>query len=179
VPPKDAANYTPEQIAFARERYADRTVSVAQIERETGMSTRTLYYFVDGAEGRYPALPRRRVATGGKPRAPGGDRTALVARLWRTAERQVREIEQRLARHRQEPDDRERDARVLAVLVKTLRELSALDETKTGDISKDATYDDDEGPRDIDEFRRELARRMDAFVASRTGAGIPGDIEPA
>ena len=57
-----------------------------------------------------------------------GDRVALVGRLWRTAEAQVRDIEERLARHQQQPDERERDARTLAVLVKTMRELSALDD---------------------------------------------------
>jgi hypothetical protein len=96
-----------------------------------------------------------------------------VARIWRTAEAQVRDIEDRLRARAQPPDEREKDARTLAVLVKTLRELTALDEAE----GRSETEDDDSGPRDIDEFRRDLARRMDAFVAERTRAGVPGDGE--
>ncbi len=59
-----------------------------------------------------------------------GSRTAVVKRLWRTAERQVRDIEARLIAAGQEPADRESDARLMAVLVKTLAELTALDERK-------------------------------------------------
>jgi hypothetical protein len=176
VPPKNAEAFSSETVTRARALYADPSVSVDRIKRETAMSTGTLYYFVDGADGRLPALPRRRIVFGRRRRALMGNRVSLIARLWRTAERQVRDIEDRIARHQQEPDERERDARVLAVLVKTLRELSTLDEAQ-GDAT--TTGEDDDGPRDIDEFRRELARRMDAFVASRTGAGIPGDTEPA
>ena len=95
-----------------------------------------------------------------------GDRVAIVRRLWRTAEAQVRDIEGRLRQDQQQPDERERDARMLAVLVKTLRELSALDEFQGA--TPTTAGDDDEVPRDIDEFRRELARRIDAFVAART-----------
>ena len=126
-----------------------------------------------------PALPRRRIVLGRKRRALMGNRVSLIARLWRTAERQVRDIEDRIARRQQAPDERERDARVLAVLVKTLRELSALDEAHAETATTDMNSDDDDGPRDIDEFRRELARQMDAFVESRTGTRISGDAEPA
>ncbi|MGH6768375.1 MAG: hypothetical protein ACRECO_05060, partial [Xanthobacteraceae bacterium] len=76
-------------------------------------------------------------------------------------------IEDRLVGKRQQPDERERDTRMLAMLAKTLRELSAFDETTT-----ESTDQNDEGPRDIDEFRRDLARRMDAFVERRLGTGL-------
>jgi hypothetical protein len=103
------------------------------------------------------------------------DRASLVKQMWRTAEAQVREIEERLRRAGQGPDERERDARVLAVLAKTLRELAALDQANTGAAAPPADdADDDPMPRDIDEFRRELARRIHAFVDSRGGAGLPG-----
>ena len=109
-----------------------------------------------------------------------GDRASLVRQMWRTAEAQVREIEERLQRARQAPDERERDARVLAVLAKTLRELAVLDQANTDAAARAAPpqpddADDDPVPRDIDEFRRELARRIHAFVASRGGAGLPGE----
>ena len=61
--------------------------------------------------------------------------------------------------------DRARDARTLAVLVKTMRELLALDKHQGRRGAAGSSEHDDAGPRDLDEFRRELARRMDAIVA--------------
>jgi hypothetical protein len=103
---------------------------------------------------------------------PSADRAALVKRLWRAAETQVGEIEQRLARDAAEPLERERDARVLAVLAKTLRELSALDAAQPNNSR--APADDDAVPRDLDELRRSLSRKLEALVAARAG-GIPGE----
>lgn len=82
-------------------------------------------------------------------------REQLVARLWRAAERQVCAIEQRI----DAGDDR--SSHELAVLVKTLRELSALDPA----AGRTAGEDDDAGPRDMDEFRNELEREIEALVA--------------
>ena len=101
------------------------------------------------------------------------DRAALVKRMWRAADAQVREIEHRLSRDAPRPLDRERDARVLAVLAKTLRELSALDESKQSKRTI-APADDDAVPRDMGELRRSLARKLEALVAGR-GADIPDE----
>jgi hypothetical protein len=130
---------------------------------------------LDGAipgRPRLPPMPRRMIPG----RAPESDiRSALIAKLWRTAKRQVSEIEARLKRIAPQPSERESDMRALAVLVKTLRELTALEEAHGDARPNNATdaVDDDPIPRDIDEFRRELARRMDAFVERRTGSGVP------
>lgn len=170
---------SPEQIAQARQMYLDG-VKVADIRRTTGMTDGQLYYWLDGGppdgEQHLPPLPRRRIVPRRSPRRRklSGDRVALVSRLWRTAEAQVRDIEERLAHHQQQPDDRERDARTLAVLVKTMRELVALDDIRDGGASPAESEHDDGGPRDLDEFRRELARRMEAIIAARTEAG-PGE----
>jgi hypothetical protein len=120
--------------------------------------------------------PRRRVIAGKRRRPLKDTRTSLVARLWRTAERQVRDIEARLTAVQQEPAERERDARVLSVLVKTLRELAAFDEATLESQSEKETAaeDDDAVPRDIDELRRELARRVDRIRERRTADGTPG-----
>ncbi len=83
-------------------------------------------------------------------------------RLWRTAERQVRDIEDRLRLNLQQPDERERDARVLATMVKTLRELRALQE------AEEEPSGEDEGPSNLDDFRRELARKIDGIIAARS-----------
>jgi hypothetical protein len=77
--------------------------------------------------------------------------------------------------------DAERTARTLGLLTQTLQHLQRL---RAGRAPESRSYDDenndDDLPRDIDEFRRDLARRIDAFVASRTEPrGADGDCEPA
>ncbi|MGE0062849.1 MAG: hypothetical protein AB7T86_12325 [Xanthobacteraceae bacterium] len=75
------------------------------------------------------------------------------------------------------PSDAERAARTLASIARTLRELSLMNragDVSTGEGPEAATdHDDDPVPRDLDEFRRELARRINAFVEDRTGGGLP------
>jgi hypothetical protein len=167
--------HSPEIIARARQMYADGAL-FADICKACGLSTGGLTYWIDGGpakgERHLDPLPRRNRAMARirRGRRTKGDRIALIARLWRTAEAQVRDIEERLMRHAQQPDDREKDARTLAVLVKTLRELSALD----GADGQPETEDD--GPHDIEEFRRELARRMEAVVAGRAHR-VPGEAQ--
>lgn len=142
------------------------------IMRETGLSSGTFYKILDGDYGaeELPTIQRRHSLMGARGR---GGRMALVARLWSTADRQVREIEKRLRRGAQQPTDRERDARVLAVLVRTLRDLNAFDQaTKAAGAAMDPAEHDDM-PTDIDEFRNELARRINAFVDEREGDGVP------
>jgi hypothetical protein len=92
-----------------------------------------------------------------------GKRAVVVRRLWRTAEAQVSEIERRLIDETQQPEERERDARTLAVLARTLRDLDALD----GDNSGRQAPDDDTIPRDVDELRRSLSQKLEALVAER------------
>lgn len=81
-------------------------------------------------------------------------RAALAARLWRAAERQAAEVEQRIAAGPRPVADAERDARVLSVLARTLRELSAVDAAAQDED------DDDAAPDDIDELRSALDERL-------------------
>ena len=182
-----------DEITEVRRQYA-AGVPVADIRDQFGLTSGALYTIVDGVTLGLPALPRRHVfATrpacqrggasaekhGGK-RSPATNKHAdrrrvLVERLWRAAGKQVRAIERRLGDGEQEPPERERDARMLAVLVKTLRELAALDPARNSEPPPAEPEDDDPVPRDIDEFRRELARRIQAFVGSQGGAGVPDD----
>jgi hypothetical protein len=69
------------------------------------------------------------------------------------------------------PGDAERCARTLAILTKTLHALARL---RGGATEHGLRHDDDDIPADIDEFRHDLARRIDAFVASRTDGRIAG-----
>ncbi len=174
------ATPTPEQVALARRLYQDG-VAVRDILTAAGIKLGALYRCLNGdfpdGSGIAPApVPLRH--QGVRVRQRMGSRAALVARMWKTAERQVEEIEDRLKAAGLELAERESNARTLAIVAKTLRELSIVDEakeTRKGRKRPDDDIDDDPVPRDINEFRRELARRIDALVDSRTGGGGDGD----
>jgi hypothetical protein len=160
----------PETVAQIRRQYADE-VLVSDICKQFTISRATLYKCLDrarDAEGKpLPKIPRRRSGVR-RQRTLTGDRVTLVARLWRTAEGQVREIEDRLARREQAPDERERDARVMALLSRTLRELIAADKFTASAAAPSRTAvndDDDPVPRDIDELRRVVSSRLDGLIA--------------
>jgi hypothetical protein len=156
----------------ARQMYVER-VPIKEICAATGLNDHDLDFALRGgpyvaADVRmYAPIVRNRVIRKTPQRKDRqSPRAALVARLWKSAERQVADIHKRLRRAGLDPDERERDARMLAVMVKTLRELAALDD-------KAAPHDqrpqpDEPDNRDIDEFRRDLARRIEALVASQS-----------
>jgi hypothetical protein len=98
--------------------------------------------------------------------------TDTVERLYRAVREELAAVETlraQLKREPQSPQDAERTARTLSSLTETLQKLQRLQCA----VPQSGSYDDDM-PADIDEFRRELARRIEAFVASRSGAGDDG-----
>jgi hypothetical protein len=106
-------------------------------------------------------------------------RAALYARVYRAAAAQIDTVE-RVQKTLQptHPAPSERTARILAALNKTLLEIAALTKPDQGAPPDEA--DDDSVPRDIDECRRELARRIRGFVDARRNraaglCGEPGD----
>jgi hypothetical protein len=126
-----------------------------------------------------PKVPPRRkpmkkkAAAAAKQGYANAERADVVRRLWIAAEAQVRQLEERLAASL-EPADREREARAMAVLVKTLRDLNELDAARDkraaqNDDNAGATADmNHDDPRQIDDFRRELARRIEAIKSGAT-----------
>lgn len=113
-------------------------------------------------------------------------RRQVIARLWRSAERQVAEIEARMTRLDDDQQALEREAKTLAVIAKTVRDLVAIDSeaatlsrsrVKGADAShggtraRDDDYERADAVRDIDGFRSELARRLDELRAERGGEG--------
>lgn len=169
----------PPAALRGRQMYLERKPT-REILAETGLSHWALYHWIDGGpkiNGKrlLPALPRRRVVV--RRRILKADRIKLVTRMMRTAERQVEEIEIRLAQDGHAPSDRERDARLMAVLVKTLRELTALDalHDSGGQPQTDSGPEDDYDavPRELDDLRRELSRRLEA-MAGGNASGISG-----
>ena len=151
---------TREAIERAREMYA-QGFTVSRILGACDMSLGTFYAWLDGGPHQngsplYPPIPRRRTVVG-KRRKPLSDatRVSLAARLWRTAERQARDIEERLARPSQGGAERERDVRMLGVLVRSLRELAAFDR---GEEIAEAAHDD--GAADTARDRAEREKRL-------------------
>jgi len=162
---------TREQIKRARSMY-EQGFTVSRILAATDMALGTLYYWLSGGpreEGGplYPPIARRRQVVGKRRRPLETSRVSLAARLWRTAEGQVRDIEERLSRPALSPVERERDVRMLNVLVRTMRDLSLFDVAAVAGGAAGAS-DDDPVPADIDEFRFELARRIRGFIEQRT-----------
>jgi hypothetical protein len=168
---------TPDVVALVRRLYAEGAL-VKEIVAQSGIKNLTIIYrcvaglYPDGSGIKPAPIPQRR--QGVRVRHRAGSRAALVTRMWRTAERQVEEIEDRLTVAGLELVERESNARTLAIVAKTLRELSAVDEKTRGKESEKAN-DDDTPPRNIDDLRRELAKKLEAFVAGTVDA-VPDDI---
>jgi hypothetical protein len=171
---------TMAEIERARGMYA-QGFTVARCLAAGNMSLGTFYYWLDG--GPYlgpttdksavggdeagarmlPPIPRRRSIVGKRRKPLAGSRASLVARLYRTAERQALDIEQRLARPAGATPERERDVRMLAQLVTALRGLSAIEPIEAPPAAAVAAEEDDS----IDEFREVLARRLRGFIDAR------------
>jgi hypothetical protein len=109
------------------------------------------------------------------------DRLALVTRMMRASERQVAEVERRIGTSGDEGD---RDARMLAVIARTLRELTAIDalnreltETVTAGARKIRDNNDEYGPQDIEALRQSIARKLEAIIAEREDP-VSGEPDP-
>jgi hypothetical protein len=102
---------------------------------------------------------------GDVPTDPEATAALIAERLQGALARVLPAIEATLARltaSPQHPRETEQAARTLGVLMRTLRELNTL---ASQHALPGAAEDHDDGPpEDIDEFRRELARRINAFV---------------
>ena len=168
---------TPETVALVRCRYRENA-TLREISAESGITSLKIIYgcvdgdFPDGSAELLEAIPRRR---------PGrtlhrGSRASLVARMWHAADRQVADIEERMAAAGLEPTERESNTRMLAVVARTLRELNAVVEGKRARKDTTRNGDDESPPRNIEELRQALAQKLEVFVA-RAADDIPDDTE--
>ncbi|MCU0817905.1 MAG: hypothetical protein MUF11_01175 [Beijerinckiaceae bacterium] len=100
-------------------------------------------------------------------------RRRIVSRLWQTAEKQVDEVESRLAAQREDPQALERDAKTLAIIARTIRDLVAIDDeaiaSKAAEKQNHASLATP--ARALAEFRRELAERLEQLRLQDEGAG--------
>lgn len=100
---------------------------------------------------------------------PPATGAVLIDRVTGSIERELTQIETIIGAHRVDPHRRteaERRARTLASLARTLSELKRLG-PQSGEGKVKPADDDDAVPRDLDEFRRELSRRLDQMVGRR------------
>ncbi|MFG1427628.1 helix-turn-helix domain-containing protein [Roseixanthobacter glucoisosaccharinicivorans] len=182
----------PKAAGLARALYEAGT-PIRQIAAETGLSLASVYFWADrivepdGTVHHAPA-PRR---YGGRTTKPPSRsrRRVFLARLWHAAERQMDEIDARVAAldgpeaapARPGARDSEKDAKALAVLARVVRELGALDGAGAAEKSPatgkgGAAAQSEEGlrGRSLDTFRRELARRLDRLRQGGDGAEPAG-----
>lgn len=117
-----------------------------------------------------PALPAA------KRRSLPPSRKAVVTKLWRAAKRQLDAHEARLEELPKGAGASEADAKALAVLARTVRELVAMEATTAG---REDTSSNDLSPADglrhVAELRKELARRLDALADRELGQADPRD----
>ncbi len=107
------------------------------------------------------------------PLVPSGaiDRAALAARVQAAIEREIHMVDSILSTlGPPSADEAERAARTLASLARTLREVMRLDAPP----APPEPTDDTPLPRDVNELRRALSRKLDYIIAQRTAA-ISGD----
>ncbi|MFG1424417.1 helix-turn-helix domain-containing protein [Roseixanthobacter liquoris] len=189
IPPKAAGQ--------ARALYEAGT-PIRQIAAETGLSLASVYFWADRIvekDGTVHHAPAPRRYVGRTTKSPSRSRRrAFLARLWHAAERQMDEIDARIAAldaadasparpgaRGPGARDSEKDAKALAVLARVVRELGALDgEGAAGKASaaakSGAAAPSEEGlrGRNLDTFRRELARRLDRLREGGDGAEPAG-----
>src|SRR5450631_856034 len=195
--PPHCKKIAPELVAEGRRLYEQTRVPVPEIAALLGVSGATLQVRITEwgwRRRRYDTRSIDRVLAQrapAKPDVPGDTapvsgqvlplgRIDIAARVQDVVERELKAVERVL--DVLGPSDRgeaECTARTLASLSRTLRELAFINRTEETATSDD--HDDDAIPRDIDEFRYELARRIHAFVDAREGRdnAILGDAAPA
>ena len=164
----------------ARQLYEQDHLSYADIAIECGVTRATIMRWA-----RADQWKRQDKTDRVDPSDPPIDRRALVARAWRHADRQLQHVEKRMRKRGNVDVPLDESARLIATLVKTLRELAALDralldptdhhgDTPTQAEAAQTGARANELPRDADTLYEELAARMDRLRQDRDGNGSAG-----
>jgi hypothetical protein len=148
--------------AKARQAVADDNDDVARdkIAKARARETRPRHSLITPTNHKRSAVAR----LDDPPPAPVA---VMLGRVSLAIERELTQIERIVGGIRTKPAERteaERRARTLASLARTLREVMQL---RAGEEKK---QDDDAVPRDIGEFRRQLARRLEQLAAEAKAA---------
>ena len=187
--PPHCKKIAPELVAEGRRLYEQTMVPMREIAALFGVSPTTLQDRIVAwgwQRRRYDTrsvdlvIARHATAKSDAPQdaAPSAlppalpqERAAVAARVQATVERELTAVGRVLdVLGPSDRDEAERSARTLTSLARTLREVALINRTEEAAAPDD--IDDDPIPRDIDEFRRELTRRIRNFIeARRNGAG--------
>ena len=170
--------YTPEFLAEARRRVEQTTESMTSIAGKFGMHHSVLSKLIERERWVRPeaALRRRGLSpamrlaaeTDALADAPAPPDPAALDRIERAVLAELATVETMRASLDKEPlrpIDAERTARTLSIHAETLAKLRR---HRLAAAPHGGPDHDDDFPADIDAFRIDLARRIDAFVASRT-----------
>lgn len=168
----------PEKIAEVRQLYEGTNVPVRDLASICGLGVTTFLKRVKlwGWKPRnyrmrdYDAAAQRDIESIREIAAPAiaiAENETLIDRVRTAVEREIVAIEAVLARvegAKLRSTDAERAARTLATLVKTLREVAAL---QRDEKPEQASGEGEDEFRDLEEFRSELAERLDRLRRSR------------
>jgi hypothetical protein len=177
----------PERVAEGRELYENTLTPIRDIAKMMGLSLKTFDTRI--AEWKWQ---RRRYTSGGQaavevaasaPVLPEQTSAELPAdfanRLQRIINAHCDAVERTLRVVNPQNDaEAERSTRTLATIARAVAEITATANTAGRTTPNEA--DDDPVPRDIDEFRYALARRIRGFIEQRqkSAAGISGPGKP-
>ncbi len=190
--------FTPEQIEAARLLYENPQTPLPEVAASLKITRRTLEARIaewgwppraasprnggrarsksSGRVARQTHTARKQPKSKARPqpdaaKRPRSSRETLAVRVQRVVERELDAIDSILSvLGAADSAEAERSARTLASLARALKEvmrLAAPEQAPDPD-------EDDPMPRDLDEFRRELARRIEALAAEAEGQA-PGD----
>jgi len=158
-------------LGCARRLYEDTDVPMDRIARLLGICARTLQFRASMLH--WTPRPGTRCRRGGT--APA-NMDALKDRIRTMIGNEIIEAERILARTGPAGSrvrDSERSARTLASLARTLNELKRLEASGLAAPSK--ADEDDEIEFDAEEYRREIARRLDELAAAEGRPRTPAD----
>lgn len=164
------------RLAACRQRFEAGEATLPALATELGVSARRLGLIRRQQQWKTPSRRAGGAASGKGPYVtpPAVDsaqksmeRPQLVRRLWAAAGRHMSEIEKALAVAPGDGAAREREAKLMAMLVRVAAGLAALERSvAVGDDAGKGGHGDDAGaglPDDIDGFRRALAQRIAAL----------------
>ncbi|MCS0494194.1 hypothetical protein [Ancylobacter mangrovi] len=166
--PVPAQSISPEALEEARRLYEGASLPLWAVASRLGVSRSTLHRRAKRWGWRRgnayrPCAPPGQSA-GSAPTSPELPRPVLIRRLVTRVENEIAAVERLIARAglvEGGAAEAERAARTLAILVRSLRELAALE--KDGP----ARDEDEAGLRDADAFRRELGETLERVLAGR------------
>lgn len=170
----------PERIAEVRKLYEGTDVPNADLAALCGLGVSTFIRRArlwgwrprNGHASSYDVVAKAEVEAIREAAAPEvtiAKNETLIDRVRSAVEREIVAIEAVLSRvegARLRSADAERAARTLATLVRTLREVAALQRDEKPEDGKGEGNED--GFRDLEEFRAELAERLDRLRRSRS-----------